>query len=245
MTNGSHYQVSSRDRLTPRQEEILAPIDSRDEAVTAWRHGQGFGRRMARRIRALLAPLAVHKLAIASAAGAVIAISAGSVVIAALRSGGQSNEVLTRASTYQCPITVPREPYFAAAPYPRQPPDSYQAVWYGNDDLWTMLSPGGEVWGSLPKDGGSFSQKTFWWSRNFATKLGFPGISGELQPRIVVTGKRLDAPGNFSAGNPGTHAIADFGTAMLVGIDIPAAGCWEIRAQYKGAELAYIVRVDE
>jgi len=135
---------------------------------------------------------------------------------------------------YDRPITVPGEPYFATAPYPRQPPSAYHADWYGNADLWTMLQPGGEVW-RLPKQGSSFTQKTFWWSRNF----------GELQPLIAVTGKRLDAPGTFSAGNPGTNAIADFGSAMLVGVDIPAAGCWEIRAQYKGAELAYVVRVEE
>ena len=57
----------------------------------------------------------------------------------------------------------------------------------------------------------------------------------------VVTGTRLDAPGSFSAGNPGTHAYADFGTAMLVGVPTPARGCWEIRAHYKGAELAYVI----
>ncbi len=142
-------------------------------------------------------------------------------------------------ASYHCPLTVPVEPYLAAAPYPRQPPGAYHAVWYGNDDLWTMLDPGGEVWRALPKQGHSFTQKTFWWSRKFGT------LGDERQPLIAVTGTRLDAPGTFSAGNPGTHAIADFGTAMLVGIDIPASGCWEIRARYRGAELAYVVRVDE
>ena len=82
------------------------------------------------------------------------------------------------------------------------------------------------------------SQKTFWWSRNFGL------VAGEGAPLIGVTGKRLDAPGSFAAGNPGTNATADFGRAMLVGIDIPAAGCWEIRARYKGAELAYVVLVE-
>jgi hypothetical protein len=59
-----------------------------------------------------------------------------------------------------------------------------------------------------------------------------------------VTGTRLDAPGTFVAGNPGTNALADFGSAMLVGVEIPSIGCWEIRAEYKGAVLAVVVLVE-
>ena len=86
----------------------------------------------------------------------------------------------------------------------------------------------------LDPAGASFRDKTFWWSRNF-------DIAAEREPLITVTGTRLDAPRSFSAGNPGTHAYADFGTAMLVGVPTPARGCWEIRAYYKGAELAYVI----
>jgi hypothetical protein len=87
----------------------------------------------------------------------------------------------------------------------------------------------------LDPAGATFSEKTFWWSRNF-------DIETERQPAITVTGRRLDAPGSFVAGNPGTHAYADFGTAMLVGVAIPTQGCWEIRANYKGAQLSFVVR---
>jgi hypothetical protein len=100
-----------------------------------------------------------------------------------------------------------------------------------------MLDPGGEVWAGLPNNGGKLTQKTWWWSRNFK-------VERERSPAITVTGTRLDALGSFTAGNPGTHAYADFGTAMLVGVDIPATGCWEIRASYKGEELAYVVLVE-
>lgn len=126
----------------------------------------------------------------------------------------------------ECPVTMPGTPYVARAPHPAEPPALYRATWYGNDNLWTML----------PRGGANLDTKSFWWSRNFV-------LAEENQPLIAVTGRRLDAPGSFSAGNPGTNAIADFGTAMLVGIDVPSEGCWEIRAEYKGAELAYIVRV--
>ena len=135
-------------------------------------------------------------------------------------------------------MTLPGDPYFATAPWPRNPPALYQSVWYGSDDLWTMLRPGGENWGHLPNNGGTFTQKTWWWSRKFNL------AAGEGTPRIIVTGKRLDAPGSFRAGDPGTSGTADFGAAMLVGVDIPSTGCWEIRAHYKGAELAYVVLVE-
>jgi hypothetical protein len=101
-----------------------------------------------------------------------------------------------------------------------------------------MLDPAGEIW-RLPKGRFPFTQKTFWWSRKFGR------VANEEQPRITVTGRRLDKVGvTFRAGDPGTNAIADFGTAMLVGIDIPTPGCWEIRAEYEGSELAYVVRVE-
>lgn len=136
-----------------------------------------------------------------------------------------------------CPVTIPGQPYVARAPYLPQPPAYYNAVWYGSDDLWTMLDP----------EGATIDYKTFWWSRNF-------NIEAERSPLITITGTRLDAPGSFVKGANGctpasgpcvpgdaTNASADFGTAMLVGVQIPTRGCWEIRAHYKGAELAYVV----
>jgi hypothetical protein len=60
-----------------------------------------------------------------------------------------------------------------------------------------------------------------------------------------VTGRRLDAPGTFEFG-PGTNASApDMGTAMMVGIDIPELGCWEVTGTYRGTSLSYVVLVEE
>jgi len=64
-----------------------------------------------------------------------------------------------------------------------------------------------------------------------------------FEPTIIVTGRRLDGPGAFTFG-PGTNASADFGTAMLVGIDIPSYGCWELTARYRLATLSYVVAVN-
>ena len=176
-------------------------------------------------------------------------LTVGALVIAALACSPSSAETppapaspsiptpQTFIALADCPITTVTTPYVARPPYLAEPPEYYRSVWHGNDALWTMLDPRGEVWAGLPNNAGSLTQKTWWWSRNFE-------IERERSPAITVTGMRLDAPGSVSAGNPGTHAYADFGTAMLVGVDVPATGCWEIRAEYEGAELAYVVLVE-
>lgn len=139
-----------------------------------------------------------------------------------------------------CPLTIPPRPGFVPPnPYPPQPPALYQAVWYGTPALWTMLGPEGEVWEELPMDGGMFGQKTFWWSDGYSA-------TAEPTPSITVTGLQLDGPGSFEAGGPGTSGFreGDVGSFMLVGIGIPAAGCWELTARYGDAELTYVVWVE-
>jgi hypothetical protein len=71
-----------------------------------------------------------------------------------------------------------------------------------------------------------------------------PSLGNLAGRRGVVTGRRLDAAGTFSFG-PGTNAGADFGTAMLVGIDVPSVGCWEITGRYHAATLSYTVLVED
>jgi hypothetical protein len=100
-----------------------------------------------------------------------------------------------------------------------------------------MLSRGGEIWIGLPRaTDGSLGQKTFWWSADF-------DVNHEPRPAIRVTGRQLDGPGRFSMPGPGTNAQADFGSAMLSGIDIPGTGCWKITATYRQASLSYVVWV--
>jgi hypothetical protein len=136
-----------------------------------------------------------------------------------------------------CPLTIPPQPGFVPPePYPREAPALYQAVWYGTSELWTMLRPEGEVWAELPTDNGIFGQKTFWWS---------DGYSPIAHPPITVTGRQLDGSESFEAGGPGTNGFRkDISSFMLVGIGIPAAGCWEVTAQYRDAELTYVVAVE-
>lgn len=136
----------------------------------------------------------------------------------------------TCAVTRPDPVFVPPSPFLAA------PPAAYASSWYGTAHLWTMLARDGEVWeGWVAATPPVLPQKTFWWSADWR-----PGA--EPEPAIAVVGRRLDGTGSFTYG-PGTNASADFGTAMLVGIDIPSYGCWELTARYRDASLTYVAFV--
>ena len=147
--------------------------------------------------------------------------------------GTQSGGAPTTSS--ECRLTLPGPaslPPVASATNP-----GIGRGWYVDDGLLTSLTTSGEVWDSLPRGPGGFSQKTFWWS------LGFDWRA-EPQPAISVTGRRLDGPGAFESSGTATHAIFEDGSAMLVGIEIPTKGCWELTASYRATSLSYVVRVE-
>lgn len=189
-------------------------VASREEAARTWARIRSEERRQ----RVILAM--VTSIVCVSAAGG-IAVGAMLVNSALSREPDAGAAV---AEPFVCPVTIPSQPYFASAPYPAEPPAYYESTWYGSDDLWTMLKTSGAI----------DPVKYFWWSRNY---------EGEDSPHITVTATRLDGVGKVVAEHP-TNASADFGRAMLVGIDIPSSGCWEIHAEYKSAELAYVVKVE-
>jgi len=75
--------------------EIIAKlgVDSREEAVEAWRAEQSLGRRLVRAARALLAPILVHKIVVAGVAGAIVLLAGGAIVLATHGSGGNTASV--------------------------------------------------------------------------------------------------------------------------------------------------------
>jgi hypothetical protein len=136
-----------------------------------------------------------------------------------------------------CSVTRPDPAFVAPSPWPANPPSYYESDWFGSEALWTMLDHEGEVW-RFPVGPDHLSEKLFWWS------VEWPGVREEQQPGISVVGTRLDSAGTFTAG-PGTNANADFGEAMLVGVEIPSPGCWQITASYGDAVLSFVVLVTD
>lgn len=136
-----------------------------------------------------------------------------------------------------CSVTRPDPAFVAPSPYPAAPPPLYESEWFGSEALWTMIDRDGEVW-RFPQGADGLSVKRFWWS------VEWRGMRDEPEPAITVVGTRLDGPGTFTSG-PGTNASADFGEAMLAGVEIPTAGCWQITASYGDAVLSFVVSVTD
>jgi hypothetical protein len=141
-----------------------------------------------------------------------------------------------------CPVTEPGDtPFDPASSMPAGPPPSYESVWYGSSELWTMVDNDGQTWAELPVgEDGSLSQKTFWWSNDYV-------LSEELLPDITVTVERLDGSGpKVAAGGPGTNGShRDLGNFMIVGLEIPQSGCWRVTANYRESTLTYVVWASE
>jgi len=134
-----------------------------------------------------------------------------------------------------CPITAPSNPPFVLpAPYWQNASDG--AFWYGSEALWTMLPVDGRWRGW--DEGKGYTTKLVWWRRGFDWRK-------EPEPKLIVTGRRLDvdAPLIFV-----TRANAVFSTtdrpAIMIGINIPAAGCWELTGHYRSQILSYVVSVE-
>jgi hypothetical protein len=148
---------------------------------------------------------------------------------------GASTPVAT--SDTGCSVTRPDPAFVAPSPYPATPPPLYESDWFGSEALWTMIDRDGEVW-RFPQGADGVLVKRFWWS------VEWRGMRDEPEPAITVVGTRLDGPGTFTSG-PGTNASADFGEAMLAGVEIPTAGCWQITASYRDAVLSFVVWVTD
>ncbi len=138
-----------------------------------------------------------------------------------------------------CPVTRPPSPPFVPpAPYPATTGPG--AFWFGTQKLWTVLPTSGE-WRGLrgynPTDL-SYRQKLFWW------RQGSYWVA-EPRPKLIVTGRQLDAsePPLIVSGPHAGYREQDTKSFMVVAVDFPTLGCWEITGDYEGDKLSYVVWV--
>jgi hypothetical protein len=148
----------------------------------------------------------------------------------------QSTTPATPASVASCPVTLPpADPFTPSEPYPPTPPGDH--FWYGDESLWTALPPDG-VWDYLPRNSGGYTQKLLWW------RVGYSWTE-EPVPDLQVSAHRLDDSSISFSESPATNAFAPkFGSAMLIGVDFPTPGCWQITGRYADAELTYVVQIE-
>ena len=126
-----------------------------------------------------------------------------------------------------CPKTVPADDLLGE-PFPSSD------HWYGSESLAVILRPDG-IWRSMGPQH-NYRDKLFWWS------LGFkPGSESHLE----VSAKKLDGTGATADISPPTNAHAPDlgGWTMLVAVEFPSPGCWEITGRYLGQTLSFVVDV--
>ena len=145
-------------------------------------------------------------------------------------------EVASLIPPKSCPVTTSENISFTASK-PFSPTAPWPGIfWYGSEHLWTALDSNG-VWSKLPENPDGYGQKIMWWSSLYS-------LQNELEPALVVTGKRLDGEADPLRFDGATNAMADdIGEAMLTGVEFPTSGCWEIRGEYKKSSLTFVVWV--
>jgi hypothetical protein len=143
-------------------------------------------------------------------------------------------EIAALTPPEDCPVTIAESTAFKA-PEPYSPDAPWQGLfWFGSEGLWTALQTNG-VWSGLPDNPEGYTQKIAWWSKGYVW-------NEETQPSLMVTGKRLDAEAPPLKASTANGAYADdMGSAMMMSVDFPALGCWEITGQYKESELTFVV----
>ena len=145
-----------------------------------------------------------------------------SVLMTSLLAGGLCAEEVST-----CLSTIPSG-RILGKPFPSS--DS----WYGSESLAVVLPDNG-VWGGMGA-AHNYRNKLFWWSYGFR-----PGSESSL----VVRGRRLDRespPADISRAT-NAHSPSLGGWAMLVGVEFPSSGCWEITGEYLGQTLSFVVNV--
>jgi hypothetical protein len=137
--------------------------------------------------------------------------------------------VLPVCGSAQCPVTtapnplfVPSTPYSGANPLP-------SGFWYGTESLWTwVFDP--TRWRSTVAAGAPYDAKLVYWRAGFDAGI-------EHNPDLTVVARRLDFPAplvwtEHASGIKMSDDPSPGGMAMMTGMTLPTAGCWEIAARY-------------
>jgi hypothetical protein len=81
-----------------------------------------------------------------------------------------------------------------------------------------------------------FFDKWLWWRDGYRA-------AEEQEPELVVTAVRLGESSPPVVIDNATNASGPGWEAMLVGMEFPAPGCWEVVGRYRGQELKFVFEV--
>lgn len=137
-----------------------------------------------------------------------------------------------------CPVTLPSS---SPVDVPASASNSSFA-WFGNEALALRLPTDGRWKGMGPAR--NFFDKFWIWRRGYEAKL-------ETRPDLTFTGVKLnrgDKPERMEI-DGATNAFGEGWSQMLVGMEFPSAGCWQVTAKYVYGgithDLTFVVDVRE
>jgi hypothetical protein len=132
-----------------------------------------------------------------------------------------------------CPVTLPSSS-------PVDVPSNSGFAWFGSEALAVRLPADGRWRGMGPSR--NFFDKFWVWRRGYEART-------ETQPALTFAGVKLgggEKPERMQI-DGATNAYGDGWSQMLVGMEFPSAGCWQVTANYVHAgttqNLTFVVDV--
>jgi hypothetical protein len=137
------------------------------------------------------------------------------------------------AALGDCPITVPSSSPVAV-------PGNTGPAWYGSEALAVQLPVNGQ-WRGLGA-AHHYRNKTWFWRRGY-------DAASEARPDLTVAGVKVGDDSSAQQLHVGraTNAMGASWQQMLVLVEFPSAGCWQVTATYTYAgitqDLTFVVQV--
>lgn len=126
-----------------------------------------------------------------------------------------------RGAEAACPVSLPTGLEGRRAPA--------TMAWHGRPEMALLVPTDGLL---RPMRNGTYRMKLFMASESY------PGGALEWRPAVAVAARRLGDGLLASVSRPTNARAEDLGGwTMLVGLDLPAPGCWEVTATYRGHQV--------
>jgi len=137
----------------------------------------------------------------------------------------------TGAIGSDCNISLPEKAHIPEAFPARQ-----EYIWAGSTEFAAYASING-VWTGLGPNH-NYRNKWWWWREDH--KAG-----SDRGPELVITASRLDKPAPFVKNTQAKDGYANDWDSIIVLMEFPAPGCWEMTGSSHDHELKFIFKVGE
>ena len=139
------------------------------------------------------------------------------------------------AVVFECPISLPERGNIPERfkDYER---GDYISRWVGTKALAARVPDRGYWTGMGSKS--RFRDKWWWWREGYSATV-------ENYPDLKITGRRLDGGQEVLEQPFVTNAMGKGWDMILVLLEFPTAGCWEVYATYKDQSLRFMFEVGD